>query len=153
MDIPKNIMPYWEAFLRTRDKKAASRFYEVFHFDANEASANELVELVLQGKKCATASLYWDYESSEELPKINYLSIVTNWNGLPLCIIETTKIDIISYDEVSKEFAAMEGEGDCSLDYWRKVHWKSFSDTCRNIVRLPKNNMPIVCEQFKVIYK
>jgi len=153
MDIPKPI-PYWEKFLKFNgNDKAISRFYEVFHFTMDKDSANELAELVLQGKKRATASLYWSYEPHDELPKENNLSIVTNWDGLPLCIIETTKVDIIPYNKVSNEFAAMEGEGDCSLEYWQKVHWDSFSQTCRDIGKIPENNMLIVCEQFKVIYK
>ncbi|HJO94657.1 MAG TPA: ASCH domain-containing protein [Victivallales bacterium] len=153
MDIPKNIIPYWEKFIKTRNKKAASKFYEVFHFTMDKNSANQLAELVLQGKKRATSSLYWDYDSSDELPKKNYFSIVTNWDGIPLCIIETIKVDIIPYNEVSKEFAAMEGEGDCSLDYWRRIHWDSFTKSCAYIGRLPEKNMPIVCEQFKLVYK
>ena len=38
MTIPSNIRPFWDEFQASIDFDASSRFYEVFHFDDNEAT-------------------------------------------------------------------------------------------------------------------
>src|SRR4030095_15291684 len=91
-------------------------------------SANELADLVLRGTKRATAGLVWVFEARRmPIPKPGDLSVVTWWNGQPVCVIETTRVEIRPYDEVDADFAATEGEGDGSLAYWREGHWRGFS--------------------------
>ena len=79
--------------------------------------------------------------------------MVINWNGEPLCIIETIEVKITSYNEVDERFAHDEGEGDRSLAYWRKVHWEAFSRSCATTNLKPTDNMPLVCERFRVVFK
>jgi uncharacterized protein YhfF len=90
---------------------------------------------------------------SKRLPKAGDLSIVTNFAGDPLCVIETQRVDIVSFKDVSKEFAATEGEGDGSLAYWRRAHEAFFGRECRRIGRQPTQDMPVVCERFEVVYR
>ena len=152
--IPGHIVPFWQLFARSQPEDPTSRFFEAFHFDDNESSANELAQLVLAGKKRATAGLAWAFEAaSAPLPKAGDLSVVTDWAKKPLCVIETLRVDIVAYDEVSEEFAATEGEGDGSLQYWRQVHWASFERRCRRLGRAPELKMPVACERFKVIFR
>jgi len=55
--IPAHIASYWQTFVRSCPVDPTPRFYEAFHFDDNEPSANELARLVLAGRKRATAGL------------------------------------------------------------------------------------------------
>ncbi len=162
MEMSSQVQQFWTQFVATAGDDAtddaaadnvAGRFYEAFHFDDNEVDANALVELVLQGTKRATASLLWGYEISRiPLPKAGDLSVVTDWQGQPRCIIESTHVEVVSYEEVSEAFAAIEGEGDGSLRYWLEEHWLYFSRECQRLGKTPSLQMPVVCEQFKVIY-
>lgn len=153
MTIPPNIRPFWDEFLASIDYDPSSRFYEAFHFADNEATANDLAELVLNGTKRATASLLWTYEAAgTPRPKAGALSVVTNWASEPLCVIESTVVDIVPYNQVTEAFAAIEGEGDKSLQFWLKVHWEFFGRECERLGREPSVEMPVICEQFEVIY-
>jgi uncharacterized protein YhfF len=108
---------------------------------------------VLAGRKRATAGLVWSFEgASVPLPKVGDLSVVTNWGKTPLCVIETQRVDVVAFDEVSEEFAATEGEGDGSLQYWRQAHWAYFGRECQRIGRTPESKMPVVCERFEVVF-
>ncbi len=78
--------------------------------------------------------------------------MVTNWQAEPLCVIETTDVVVMAFDKVTKRFAAIEGEGDKTLRYWREVHWSYFSRECERIGKEPSLQMPVLCEQFSVIY-
>ena len=40
------------------------------------------------------------------------MSVVTDWDGIPLCIIETSEVEVRAFKDVDEEFAAAEGEGD-----------------------------------------
>jgi uncharacterized protein YhfF len=154
VELPEAVRPFWEAFVAKAGPEARARFYEVFHFDDNEPSANELADLVLSGVKRATACLVWVYEARRmPIPKPGDLSVVTWWNGQPVCVIETTRVEIRPYDEVDADFAATEGEGDGSLAFWREAHWRFFSRECQRIGRTPEVKMPVVCERFEVVYR
>jgi uncharacterized protein YhfF len=153
VNVPPAIRPFWDEFQAAAGVDASPRFYEAFHFDDNERSADELAELVLAGTKRATAGLLWANEAAnEQPPKPGDLSVVTNWQGKPLCVIETTVVTIVPFQEVTADFAATEGEGDKTLRHWREVHWAYFGRECRRIGKVPDLRMPVVCEQFDVIY-
>lgn len=87
---------FWQGFLESSSLPKDTKYLEVFHFEITEKWANELLRLVLIGQKKATASSLWSYEIEGScMPQIGDLSIVTDWNGIPRCVIETTAINII----------------------------------------------------------
>ncbi len=154
MSVPPSIAKFWQDFCAQVGEDRSAQFFEAFHFDDNELSANALAELVLSGVKRATAGLVWSNESKgASLPEPGTLSVVTDWGGKPVCVIETLGVEVVPFEQVSAEFAATEGEGDASLEYWRRVHWASFGRACARIGREPSQIMPVACERFKVIYK
>lgn len=143
----------WQACLRHLGEASEQALPEVFHFCAKKSEADELAALVLEGSKRATAGLVWEYEADGALlPKVGERSIVTDWDGDAVCVIENTRIDICAYEDVDQDFATTEGEGDKSLDYWRKAHWAYFSDRCAELGRQPDSRMMVVCQRFKVLY-
>jgi uncharacterized protein YhfF len=151
---PPNVLPFWQDFLTSSGADRAADFYESFFFADSEDVANHLGELVLVGVKRATAALVWGLEAQgKRPPRPGDLSIVTDWAGKPMCIIETTATDVVAFEDVTAEFAATEGEGDKSLEFWRRVHWEFFSRECAQIGREPSAQMPVLCETFTVIYQ
>lgn len=153
--VSSHIAAFWDAFCAAEGKDGGARFYEAFHFDDNESSANELAELVLTGVKRATASLLWSFESAgRSPPSPGALSVVTCWGGdTPVCVIETTSVEVVPFDQVGTAFAATEGEGDGSLAYWQSVHRDYFGRECERLGREPIPDMPVVCERFRVVYR
>lgn len=153
-DRTETALAYWRGFLSTTGRAAETPLYDVFHFDDNEENANLLAELVLSGTKQATASLPWEYEGDDQrVPMAGDLSVVTNWSGTPMCVIETTQVDVTPFDEVDAAFAAAEGEGDGSLQFWRTVHDAYFTRLCAAHGRQFSADMDVVCERFRVIFR
>ncbi len=146
----------WESYLESigETSDTTKKKYEAWHFCNNEQDANELATLVLDGTKKATASLYDVYAfEGEEVPKPGDLSIITGWNGKAKCIIKTIAITIVPFKEVTAEFAAKEGEGDKSLEFWRRIHLKFFKEECREMSKEFHEDMKVVCEEFEVVFK
>lgn len=153
-DLGEPLAAFWRGFLAAQGRDAATPLTDVFHFSDNEADAAELAALVLQGTKTGTASLVWMYEErGDRVPAPGDLSIVTDWHGAPLCVMETTQVAVLAFDEVGAAFAASEGEGDLSLDYWRRVHWDYFVRECARLGRQASGSMPVVCENFRVVHR
>ncbi len=139
--------------LSEEDKKSYHK-YDSYYFCADEENANICADLALRGEKRATAGLKWSYEAeAEPLPEVGQLSVITNWDGVPQCIVEVTSVEIMPFNKVSEDFANEEGEGDKSLEFWRRVHWKFFSLECDDIGKQPSEDMEVVLEKFKVIWK
>lgn len=87
------------------------------------ALASDLALLVRDGPKRATAGLASDYEDENEtLPASGDLSLVLDGEGLPVCVIRTTSVEIRRFGDVDEAFAWDEGEGDRTLDWWRRAH-------------------------------
>ena len=130
-----------------------NKIYTAWYFCDNEKDANELAELVKIGRKQATAGAIWTYEHEQEpLPKVGNYSVITNWQSEAQCIIRVTSVQVVPFNAVTEEFAQAEGEGDGSLAYWRRVHWEFFSRELAAFGKQPAVTMPIVCEEFKVVY-
>ena len=151
--IPTEYVHFWTAAEKAKPHLDRARFLEAFAFGDSEHMAQELAELVLQGTKRATASLVWSYDDGRPQPKPGDLSIVTTWSKEPLCIIETTAVDVAPFEEVSEDFASAEGEGDASLQSWRHNHTAFFAGECARLGRTQSPRMLVVCERFKVVYQ
>ena len=153
MTIPPDIEPFWRGFCAAVGEDRSERFYEAFHFDDNQPSADALAALVLAGVKRATAGLVWSFEHADKaLPSAGALSVVTDWHGRPLGVIETIEVEVVPYRAVSAAFAATEGEGDGSLVGWQRDHWAYFGRECARIGRTPSPDMPVACERFELIH-
>jgi len=153
MDLPAKIRPFWLKYLSEADLGPKTSVYDVFHFDDNNSDANDLADLVLRGEKRATASLLCEYDKEDRRPpQVGDLSIVTDWNGLPLCVIETTEVKIQAFQDVDEDFAADEGGGDLSLKYWKDVHWAYFERVCRDLDRDMSLEIRVVCERFQMVF-
>jgi uncharacterized protein YhfF len=152
--ISARVAAFWAEFTAaTGSSKPSPHLCDAYHFDDNQPSADELAQLVLRGVKRATAGLAWSFEAQGQVfPKVGDLNVVTDWAGAPVCVVETVQVDIVPYEEVGAEFAAVEGEGDGSLAYWQRVHAAYFARECARIGREPSPTMPILCERFQVIY-
>ena len=115
--------------------------------------ADYLAELVLMGQKTATSSAFDLYAvGNEPLPKENGLSVILDSKENAICIIETTKVEVIPFKEVSKDHAYKEGEGDKSLAYWRQVHEDFFKDCFGEAGLTFTPDSKVVLEEFRKVY-
>ena len=147
---------YWYAFLSNlpANSKYFGKPYVAEGFGDNPKLVDELGQLILSGKKTGTSSALWEWEAEgTPIPQPGMISIVLDGLDHPICIIETTEVLVSRFNAVDEEFAHAEGEGDLSLEYWRQAHTKFFSRVLPKFGREFSEDMPLVCERFKIIYK
>jgi uncharacterized protein YhfF len=144
---------FWQAACAAVPGLPPTADYQIWHFGDSEPLARDLADLVLHGPKRATAGLLWDAELDPTMmPVLGGYSLVTDHAGTPLLIIRTTQVEIRPYGAVDADFAAAEGEGDGSLQYWQEAHWAYFSRRCAAMGRTPSEDMPVVLERFALVY-
>ena len=147
---------YWQKFLASlpKDSPYQTKIYSEGGYGDSPELMDKLIQLVLIGKKTATCGSLWEWEAEgKPLPKIGDVWVELDGNGNPVSITETVEVTIRKYNEVDAQFAHDEGEGDQSLYYWRKAHKNFFSRVLSKIGKEFSEDMPLVCERFRVIYK
>jgi uncharacterized protein YhfF len=132
------LRPFGPAFLQTQPNAPTERLYESFHFGDSQVMADKVAALVLAGTKTATSSLLWSCaDSGRPLVQQGALSILTTWNGQPVCVIETLEVQVRPFDSIDAKFAWDYGEGDRSLGWWRTKLWAYYARECANLGREP----------------
>ena len=112
-----------------------------------------LAELTRTGIKTATAGAGILYEIEEEpLPQAGEYSVILNSRDEAVCVIRTTRVYTVSFREVSAGHAYREGEGDRSLEHWRRVHEEFFRNELSEAGLAFSPDMPVVCEEFELVY-
>ena len=106
--------------------------------------ADILVNLVFEGKKTATTSLY----EIDNISKIGDISILTDSKDNSVCIIKTKEVIVTEFKNITWDLAKLEGENE-TLEEWRKVHKDYFSKINSNF----NDDTKVIFEIFGVIEK
>ena len=142
------ISEFWRAFAEATGTLGR---YEAWAFGADDDPDQQtrLGRLVLEGPKRATTGRLADYEDGESLPRAGRLQRdPRRSDGTPLCVIETTRIEVRRFDDVDDDFAWTEGEGDRSLSWWRDAHEQFFARVGTPIA----GDTELVLEWFDVVW-
>ena len=143
---------FWQEFLLSTNKDCSTEYLDCFHFDLTEEWATKLLDLVLSGKKRATASSLSFYEAKGmRVPQVGDYNIVTDWNGNPRCVIQTTAITIVPFNEMTFDICKREGEDD-TLESWQRGHRHFFTEDGKTVGYEFSETMPVVFEDFEVVF-
>ena len=124
--------------------------YEAWAFGG---TPDKLAALVKSGIKTATCSALILYElENEPIPNRGDYSVILDSADNAICIIRTNKVYIEPFDCVSEKHAFKEGEGDRSLEYWRRVHIDFFTEEFSARKLVFDKTIDLVCEEFEVVY-
>ena len=116
---------------------------ESFVFGDSPELADELLELVLIGKKTATC---WAANEGDKGVVVGKRWIVKDGQGRASAVLETIEVVRRRFGEIDAAFAHDEGEGDRTLADWREAHtdyftrWSKFSP-----------DMELYCERFRLV--
>lgn len=125
--------------------------YDVWSFGDSPALADALLALVLGGQKTATCGLLWEMGTPLSPPPVlGGYSVILDSTGAPRAVLQTISLRTMPFSAVPEDFALAEGEG--TYAEWRKLHWDYFVRRCTEIGKEPSDDMPVVCERFRVVF-
>ena len=116
------------------------RELETSSFGDNPTLADELLALVLEGKKRATC---WAVSEGLKGVAIGKSMVELDSEGRPRVVLQTRELVQRRFEDVDHQFAYDEGEGDRSLACWRAAHEHYFAR-----LGLFQPNMMLWCERF-----
>jgi uncharacterized protein YhfF len=119
------------------------RDLQSFAFGDSAKLADELLALVLDGKKRATC---WAVAEGMKGAELSKCMVVRDGSGRPRAVLRTLELAQRRFGEVDAGFAFDEGEGDRSLDYWRAAHRRYFTR-----LKLYQPDMIPWCERFELV--
>lgn len=123
-----------------------------FYFCDNAYDADLCADLVVRGIKRATASSLAELEiQGHPVPQVGDLNLVTDWSGRARAIIQTRRVDIRRLGDVDAQFAALEGEGDGSLAWWRDAHLAYYQRVLSGRGIRVDDDLLIACEVFDCV--
>lgn len=122
------------------------------HFCNDKINTDICADLVLKGVKKASCGLKILYDLKKEFfPEINQLTIITNWNKQPICVVKTKELVFRKFKDIDAEWAESEGEGDQTLEQWKETHRDYFQKQLDELGLMFTENVELICERFEVI--
>ena len=143
---------YWNKFLAEKNLPPETKCAGDLFFEAKGFVQDELTALVVSCKKTAFFSSYATFAIDQEpLPVSGELYIVVDRSNKPVCVIELESVNIIPFNEVTWEMAALEGE-DQNLEEWRQRKREYLEDEGAVLGFEFTPDMRLVFQAFKKIY-
>lgn len=125
----------------------------VERFGDSRELADELLGLVIDGPKRATAGAYVDYEiSGDPLPHVGQLWIAADGHGRARALLRSTDVRVGPLSSVDDSFAWDEGEDDRTRESWLREHVRYFRRYLPTIGHEFSDDMPTVFERFELLY-
>jgi len=122
-------------------------------FGDSAALADDLLALVIDGPKRATAGGLADYaHHGDPLPYEGRLTVATDGSGQPRAVLRTTEVRVGPLSSVDDAFAWDEGEGDRSRADWLRLHEAYFARYLPTIGHTFDPEMATVFERFDLVY-
>jgi uncharacterized protein YhfF len=116
---------------------------EQFPFGDGPELADELLALILSGRKTATC---WSAGDGDKGTRVGKRWVVQDGAGRPRAVLETVELTQRRFHEMDPTFAFDEGEDDRTLEAWQTAHQEYFG---RNGCFAP--DMLLYCERFRLV--
>jgi uncharacterized protein YhfF len=153
MDKPRSpaVEAFWNAYRMARGVPAQD--YDVCRFGNSAAMGDELLALMLDGPKRATAYLLREVESGgEKMSRVGGHVVVLDGADRPRAIWRTRTVDVKPLEQVDSAFAWDEGEGDRTRADWLAMHIRYFTARAAAEGFAFDDSMPTVFERFTLVW-
>jgi uncharacterized protein YhfF len=142
---------FWQAFRAARG--VPEQDYDVCRLGSSAEMGDELLSLVLDGPKRATACLLRDVEvGGEAMARVGGHVLVLDGGERPRAIWRTRTVDVKPLNQVDAAFAWDEGEGERTRADWLATHVGYFTARAAAEGFAFDPSMPAVFERFAVVW-
>lgn len=122
-------------------------YFERFAFGDSPEMADELLALVLCGKKTATVSVVLE---SDQKPNVGDLSLVLDGRGNPACVIKTVHLETVKFCDLTWDMVKLEGE-DETFEQWKAGNIRYWTRDADRRGYTFNDQTPITFERFEVV--
>ena len=106
-----DVNSYFAEFLRRTERCADTKMAGTLCFGMDADAADRAAQMILSGEKRAMIYPECGYRAALHAhPTAGDLNVVVDWNGNPICVIETTRVCAIAAGDITEEQIAMTAE-------------------------------------------
>jgi uncharacterized protein YhfF len=151
MALSGEVLDYWERF--KKETGVVAELTDAFGMGDSPELRQELLELVLEGKKRASTTLVSEMvtEGWPE-PKEGDYNILLDGEGRPAAVIVTVSARRARFRDVDAEHAYWEGEMERTLESYRREHAKYYRRRGEALGFEFSEDMEVILERFEVVY-
>jgi uncharacterized protein YhfF len=120
----------------------------VIGFAEPGALRDRLVELVLSGRKRATAALVSEWEAAGDPFEVGRRWAVVDSANRRVGVVETTELRIGTFADVDWDWIVDAGEGEQSIEEWQENYLAQYE---RMTGARPTLTTPVVYERFRLV--
>lgn len=144
----------WAEYARTaRDTILEDSALAFEQFGDSPELADELLALVIDGRKRATSSLLREFAlRADPVPSAGDHWVACDGAGAPQLVLRTTHVRIGAFASVDESFAYDEGEGERTVASWQDDHRRFWSRVCAAQGHEWTEEEPVVFERFRVVW-
>jgi uncharacterized protein YhfF len=147
------VAEFWRSVTEKGLAPVGSPTPQADYFGDSVELADDLLALIIDGPKRATASSYDELvREGEPIPQVGDLWITLDGRGVPRALLRTTDVRIGPLSSVDDAFAWDEGEGDRTRDDWLAEHTRFFSRWLPQVGLEFHPDMATVFERFELVH-
>lgn len=142
MDVNGFFAEYLKRTNRSEDTEMAGTL--CFGMDAD--AADRAAQKILSGEKRATLYPECGYRAALHAhPAIGDLNVVVDWNGNPVCVIETTRVRALAAGDITEEQFAMTAENTSAAAWLEDVIRREIEELGGSM----DSHTPLIIEEFR----
>ena len=148
-------LDFWKSYIESLSEENLPIEPNIFAtVPGGEEKADDLLQLYLLNKKNAGSGLVKYFERENiPMPKEGDFWIVLNSKNEPKLINKNINNKIFKFKDVTREIVIAEGEGDLSIEEWKKEHRVFFTYFVEKYQIVDLEEELIVTEFFEQVYK
>jgi uncharacterized protein YhfF len=126
-----------------------ARYFSPMSIGNTPASADAGAQAILDGIKTTTSSPLWDWPDGR-IPFVGALSVLLDGQRRMRAIVETERVEIISFGSVDESLACSYGEGDRTLNWWRSMERAYYEESAARYGTAFSDDTPLIFEWIAV---
>ena len=147
----KAVLDFWDRVKRETGIRGGLQ--DAWGFGDNPPLMDELLALVLEGKKRATTTLIREMEAEGyPEPKVGEYSVILDGSGEPRAVIRTMSVRRARFRDVDGDHAYWEGEDDRTLESYVREHTKYYRRRGEALGFAFSEDMEVILERFELLY-
>jgi uncharacterized protein YhfF len=151
MEHPPEVHEFWD---RVREETGIEGdFQDAWGFGDSPELADELMDLVLSGRKRASCNLLKETEiEGWPATEVDAYNVILDGAGRPRAVIRTVSFVRVPFSDVTEEHAYREGEGDRTLESFRREHIRYYTRVGERLGFEFHEDMEVEMETFELVY-
>ena len=147
----KAVIEFWD---RVKEETGIrGGFQDAWGFGDNPRLTDELLTLVLEGKKRTTTTLVKEMEvEGYPEPRVGEYSVILDGSGNPRAVIRTVSVRRARFSDVDGDHAYWEGEDDRTLESYVREHAKYYRRRGEALGFIFSEDMEVILERFELVY-